>query len=248
VTPFQVLRNGWSRFSANFGPLVLGHLLALVVLTAATLACVLPYFLVLGPLWYGYALMSLGACRGEKVETGQLFAGFRQEHFGNSLVIGLLFLMAPMAVQLILSVPMNMIMPFYIGPFTTPMNIPRESWPMLLGLAGFSTFVVLAVQLLTIMLMAPAMFVLQDGQRPAWDTSIATIKWVWRDRVWWRKLWAWLAFIHLLGLFTCGIAWLVIHPYMAVVLAEAYELRKPRHPLAGAGAPPPIRQSPPRFP
>jgi len=236
MSPFQVVRNGWSRFTPHFYPLVLGHLVAVFLLALAFSACFVPYLLVFGSVWFGYAAMALQAARSKPVSLQDLFSGFSEGWFLNAMVIGVIFNAIPIAVQLVVLIPLDFMPSSTIG-INNPFEQSAEDWQRLIVYFAVMSTIGTVAQIGTVVFLSPAMFILHDRKCAAMDAVVESMKSVWRDRKWWSKLWGWLGLIHLFGLFTCGLAWIVIHPFMAVTLAEAYEVKIRRRRAAG---PPPI--------
>lgn len=247
-----VLGEAWRAFTARGGSLFWAHLWAVLILMAGGAACGMPYFILFGPLWFGIAAMARSVDHGHTAIVGGLFSGFKQPEFTPSLVIGLVFLLLPAAAQTLMFLPLQGFLLSWAYAIEFDFRLLSYNQMVILTLLMLLfLFAAMLVQVVAIFLLAPAMFLyLDDPRAEAWTIIMRSARGVWVERKWWGKLWAWLGLIHLLGIFTCGLAWLIMHPWMALALSRAYDLRKGDFspPPAPAVAPPPIPQSPPRFP
>lgn len=246
----KILGDAWRAYTARGGSLFWAHLLAVAILMAGGAACGMPYFILFGPLWFGMAAMARHVDRGETATAGDLFAGFKQPEFSPSLVVGLLFLLLPAAVQTLVMLPFQALLMTWFAAIEFDFRLLSVSQvALVVTFLLVFLFVAMLIQVAAIFLISPAMFVYLDNPRAEpWTIAKLTAKGVWANRPWWGKVWAYLGLIHLLGIFTCGLAWFVMHPWMALVLSRAYDVRRRDFTPRPAVAPPPIPQSPPRFP
>lgn len=217
--PFDAKRSvvdSWGILINNFGPLVGGHLVMMLIMFAATLACVFPVFVVTGPLMVGYARMCLRAVRGEAIELNDLFWAF-QHRFMDSFILGLILSGLPSVVSSLLGAPLQLLLlPALSG---DPTLLPI----LIAVIIPLIVFVMLLPVVIMVVLYTPSFFYFADGYGEAWPVMELSRKRVMANQGSWISFWAWWVLPHLAGILTCGLGLLIVIPWNVVGIALAYE-------------------------
>lgn len=207
---------GWRSFVAAPGPWVA---IALVYFLMTLVSAFIPFaqYLVMPMLIGGVMLGCHYAARGEPITVAILFHGFNH-NAGQLLVVGLIYLVATIAITLVLLIPLGAGM-FFSGILTNPQALADMNtmlWVALIVLAALAC----AIPMMMAVWFAPALVIINDMN--AFDAIKASFAGCLKNFLpflWYGVVTLGLSIIATLPIM---LGWLVVGPIMLVSVYESY--------------------------